>query len=176
MAAPSMYRRILGARCDALPAVLRRFHDARGDSRARGTLRVESVDGWLRNTLASLLGLPRAGSEVPVQLHVIIEGQRERWIRDFAGHRVVTVQWAQGALLMESIGWNSFSIAPVIDGSRLRYVFFRAWFAGIPLPRWLRPSVERYVDAGETDWRFVVQIFAPFLGELVRYEGWIEPE
>ncbi len=63
-----------------------------------------------------------------------------------------------------------------IDGSRLRYVFHRAWFAGIPIPRRLSPSVESYVDAGETGWRVVVRIFAPFLGELVHYEGWIEPE
>ena len=77
---------------------------------------------------------------------------------------------------MESIGWSTFSTALTIDGSRLRYVFLRAWFAGIPLPRRLGPFVESYVDAGETGWRVVVQIFAPFLGELVRYEGWIEPE
>jgi Domain of unknown function (DUF4166) len=176
MASPSLYRRILGTRFDALPPVLRRFHGASEGGQARGRFRIERGTGRLRNALASLLGLPIAGSDVPVQLHVKVEGERERWIRDFGGHRVVTVQWAWNDVLMESAGLTSFSTALVIDGSRLRYLFLRAWFAGIPLPRWLSPSVESYVDAGETGWRVVVQIFAPFLGELVRYEGWIEPE
>ncbi len=176
MASPSMYRRILGPRFDALPSVLRRFHDASGGGRARGTFRIDRARGRLRNALASLLGLPRPGSQVLVVLRVLVEGERERWIRDFDGHRVVTVQWARGDLLMESIGWHSFSTELEIDGSRLRYAFRRAWFVGIPLPRILSPSVESYVDAGENGWRVVVRIFAPFLGELVRYEGWIEPE
>jgi hypothetical protein len=176
MAAPSLYRRILGPEFDALPAVLRRFHDVLGGGRARGNFRVERADGRLRNRLAALLDLPRSGTDVQVRLQVVVEGDRERWIRDFDGHRVVTVQWARGDLLMESTGWNSFSATLVIDGPRLRYVFRRAWFAGIPLPPWLSPSVESHVDAGETGWRVVVQIFAPLLGELVRYEGWIEPE
>ena len=47
---------------------------------------------------------------------------------------------------------------------------------GIPLPHALSPSIESYVDAGETGWSVVVRIFAPMLGELVHYEGWIEPE
>jgi hypothetical protein len=176
MAAPSLYRRILGAQFDALPPVLRRFHDANGSGCARGTFRVKRAAGPLRNAMASLLGLPRSGSDVPVQLHVEVEGERERWVRDFGGQRVVTVQWVRGNVLMESRGWTSLSAELVIEGSRLQYVFCRAWFAGIPIPRGLSPSVESYVDAGETGWRVVVRIFAPMLGELIRYEGWIEPE
>ena len=100
----------------------------------------------------------------------------ERWIRDFHGHRVETVAWAWRDLLMESLGWTSFASALVLDGARLHYEFRRAWFAGIPIPRRLSPSVESYVDAGDVGWRVVVASSVPFLGELVRYEGWIEPE
>jgi hypothetical protein len=176
MSCPSLYRRVLGAQFDLLPAVLRRFHDANGGGRARGTLRVDRRAGRLRNAVAALLGLPKAGLEVPVHLQVVVEGERERWIRDFHGHRVETFEWAWGDLLVESLGWTSFASALVLDGSRLRYVFRRAWFAGIPIPRWLSPSVESHVDAGEAGWRVVVGISVPVLGELVRYEGWIEPE
>src|SRR5439155_9631098 len=132
--------------------------------------------GWLRNGLASLLGMPQAGSDVPVQLQVVADGDRERWIRHFGGHRVETVQWARSDALMEAFGWMSFSSVLVADGSRLRYEFRRAWFAGIPIPRWLSPGVESDVEAGEAGWRVVVHIVAPFLGELVGYEGWVEPE
>jgi len=175
-ASPSLYRRILGERFDALPAVLRRFHESSEGGRARGTFRVERAAGRLRNGLASLLGMPAAGTEVPVHLDVQVDGERERWIRDFRGHRVETVQWAEGDVLMEALGWISLSSTLVVDGSQLRYTFGRAWFAGIPIPPRLGPSVESFVDAGDAGWRVMVRIFAPLLGELVHYEGWIEPE
>jgi hypothetical protein len=176
MPSPSLYRRILGARFDAMPPVLRRFHDASEGGRARGVFRIERAGGRLRNAMASLMGLPRPGSDVPVQLQVKIEGERERWIRDFGGHRVESVQWARGKVLMESLGWSALATELVVEGSRLRYEFDRAWFAGISLPRWMSPSVESTVDAGETGWNVVVRLFVPMLGELVRYEGWVEPE
>jgi len=36
--------------------------------------------------------------------------------------------------------------------------------------------VDGGADAGGGGWRVTVRIAAPVLGELVRYEGWVEPE
>jgi hypothetical protein len=176
MAALSLYRRILGTRFAALPEVLRKFHDEPGGGRARGTFRIERGAGRIGNAVASLLGMPEAGTDVPIRLQVIVEGDRERWVRFFGAHRLETVQWMRGSLLMEAFGPVTFSSELVIDGSRLRYEFRRTWFAGIPLPRELSPSVDGSVNARDDGWRVSVRIFAPFLGELVHYEGWIEPE
>jgi Domain of unknown function (DUF4166) len=176
MAALSLYRRVLGADFDKLPEVLKRFHGgARGGS-ARGTFRVGRADGIIRNSVAELLRMPRAGEHVPIHLEVVVKGDREHWLRHFPGRCTTTVQWADGNLLMERFGLTSFSSVLVVQGSRVQYEFRRAWFAGIPLPVWLSPYVDGYVDAGETGWRVAVHIFAPFLGEIVQYEGWIEPE
>lgn len=176
MVSASLYRRILGARYDELPEVLRRFHEAPGGGRARGTLRVERPPGRFRNALASLLGLPEAGNDVAVRLEVFVEGDRERWVRHIGGRRLVTVEWARGELLMEAIGPTSFSSALVVDGASLRYEFRRAWIVGVPLPGSLSPVVDGSADAGDGGWRVTVRIAAPVLGELVRYEGWVEPE
>jgi hypothetical protein len=176
MAARSLYRRLLGARFDALPEVLRRFHDAPGGGRARGTLQVERAAGPLRNALASFLGLPRTGTDALVRLEVEIEGDRERWVRHIQGRRLETVQWARGDLLMESYGPTAFASALVVEESGLRYEFRRAWVIGIPLPRRLAPRVDGDVSAGEGGWRLAVRIESPFLGELVRYRGWVELE
>jgi hypothetical protein len=176
MASLGLYRRVLGASFDELPDVLKRFHDGTTAGCASGTFRVVRGDGPVRNFVAGMLRLPRAGESVPIRLEVVVEGDRERWIRHFAGRRTVTVQWADGNLLMERLGLTSFSSALVVQGSRLRYEFRRAWFAGIPLPIWVSPYVDGYVDAGEAGWRASVHIFAPVLGEIVHYEGWVEPE
>jgi hypothetical protein len=176
MVSPSLYRRILGERFDALPEVLRRFHDAPGGGQARGTFQVERGAGRVRSGMASLMGMPEAGTDVPIRLQVIVDGERERWVRHFREQRVETVQWMRGDLLMEAFGLTSFSSALVIDGSCLRYEFRRAWWAGIPLPPGMAPFVDGRVDAGEDGWRVSVRIGAPFLGELVHYQGWIGPE
>lgn len=176
MAAQSLYRRVLGAQFDALPEVLRRFHDSAEGGQARGTLHVVRGAGWLRNALAFFMGLPRAGTDVPVHLEVRVEGDRERWVRHLQGRSLETVQWARGELLMEALGATCFSSVLVVDGSRLRYEFRQAWMFGIPLPRWLAPTIDGWVDAQERGWRLGVRIGAPLLGDLVRYEGWVEPE
>lgn len=170
-----LYRRVLGEQFDALPEVLRRFHTIPGGGAAGGTLRVQRGRGWLRNALASLLGLPRAGTEVPVQLRVQVDGDRERWVRSFRGQPVVSLQWARDGLLMERAGLFSFSCRLVVAGPRLVFDFQRAWVAGVPLPRLFAPFVESYLDAEENGWWLLVRIFAPVLGEIVSYEGWIEP-
>jgi hypothetical protein len=176
MASLSLYRRVLGASFEQLPEVLRRFHDGPSGGSARGTFRVVRGDGMVRNFVAGLQRMPRAGENVPIWLEVKVKGDREQWLRHFPGRCTRTVQWADGNLLMERSGLTSFSSALVVQGSRVHYEFRRAWFAGIPLPVWLSPYVDGYVDAGDTGWRVTVHIFAPFLGEIVHYEGWVEPE
>jgi hypothetical protein len=176
MASLGLYRRVLGASFDSLPDVLKRFHDGATGGRARGTFRVVRGDGPLRKFVAELIRLPRAGENVPTRLEVVVEGDRERWVRYFPGRCTTKVQWADGNLLMERIGLTTFSSALVVQGSRLRYEFGRAWFAGIPLPLWISPYVDGYSDAGEAGWQVSVHIFAPFLGEIIHYEGWVEPE
>ncbi len=77
---------------------------------------------------------------------------------------------------MERVGPIVFSSSLEIDGSFVRYPFRRAWLLGIPLPPRLSPHVEGWVCAGDRGWQVMVRISAPFLGELVHYEGWVEPE
>lgn len=174
--AQSLYRRILGERFKSLPEVLRRFHDAPGGGRAHGTLQVERGGGWLSNTVASWLGLPEAGKNIPTDVEVQVEGDRERWVRCFQGRRLETVQWMHGGLLMESFGVTTFSSVLTIEGPCLRYDFRRAWFAGIRLPRRLGPAVDGRVYAGDGRWRVTVSVSAPLVGKLVHYEGWVEPK
>lgn len=173
---PSLYRRILGERFDALPDVLRRFHDSPTGGRVRGTFRVRRGAGRLKRAVASLLGLPESGEAVPVCLEIVVEGERERWCRTIGERRLVTVQWAAGDLLMESFGPFVAACALVIDGPCVRYEFRRAYFGGIPLPRWASPAVTGLVVAGESGWRVETYVIAPSLGKIVSYEGWVELE
>ncbi len=170
-----LYSRLLGDQFDSLPEALRRFHAAPEGSRATGVLRVVRAQGRLRSALASLLGLPASGDAVPTELRVSVEGNRERWTRRFQGRPIETVQWDWHNLLLERSGPFSFSCALRLEGSRLHYEFRRAWFYAFPLPQWLAPCVVSHVDGRDKGWDLYVQINAPFLGEIVRYEGAMAP-
>jgi Domain of unknown function (DUF4166) len=126
--------------------------------------------------VASILGLPESGQAVSVSLEVVVEGQRERWRRTFGDHRLETIQWAAGDHLMESFGPFVFSSVLLLDGPRLCYQFDRAWFVGLPVPCWASPTVAGSVIAGESGWWVANRVLAPFFGEIVRYEGWVELE
>ena len=173
---PSLYRRLLGTRFDELPGGLKRFHDADGGGRARGVFQVERGRGGLRNAIASLMGFPQAGVNVPVVLEVTAKGDRERWCRRFPSRTVASTQWERDQLLVEAFGPYSFSCSLELEGADLVYEFRRAWLLGVPLPSWFLPRAEGIASGDEKGWRVVVRILLPVLGEILRYEGQVEPE
>jgi hypothetical protein len=92
---PSLYRRLLGAAFDTLPAALQHFHDVETEWRGHARFRITRGKGWLRNLAANLGRLPPVGENVSMRLHLIAEGERERWIRQFGMHKLESVQWAR---------------------------------------------------------------------------------
>jgi Domain of unknown function (DUF4166) len=171
----SLYRRILGEAFDALPPVLRRFHDQESGGSASGAFCVIHGKGWLARRLARLGRLPEPGSAVPVRLRVVTEGPRERWVREVGGRRLETLQWDRQGLLVEAAGpfRCGFRGDAGPEGMRLRSV--RSWFRALPLPSALAPRIEAVVAAREDAWHVRVRIVLPLLGLLAGYEGEITP-
>ncbi len=172
---PSLYRGLLGDQLDRLPGSLRRFHDSPRGGKALGTFRVVRSGGRIGGLVADLLGLPKAGDHLPVELEVVAEQGRERWFRRFPGKTLASKQWNRGGLLMESFGLGGFTNELKIEGSRMHHIQRTAYLAGVPLPRALAPYATGYVDGDETGWRVVVKIRVPLLGEIVAYDGRVEP-
>jgi hypothetical protein len=137
---PSLYRQVLGDAYGLLPAALQHFHEQPWGGRRSGDFEVRRGNGRLRNWLASLLGLPRAASSVPVTLQVVVEGDRERWIRTFGALRMETMQLNQNGLLVEAAGPMRFGFHLAADSTGLEYRTCRAWFWLFRLPRMLIPN------------------------------------
>jgi hypothetical protein len=168
---PSVYRRLLGPALDALPPTLRAFHDVETEWRGHARFRVTRGRGRLRNLVAALGRLPSAGADVPVRLRVVAEGPRERWLREFGGHKFESVQWAQGGLLMESLGALRLGFRLTVDPPALRLEPVRAWLLGVPWPLALAPRGEGEEVGRPDGCAVVVRARAPLLGQLVQYEG-----
>jgi hypothetical protein len=173
---PTLYRRLLGEAFETLPPVLRRFHGLAGDKAARGVLSVTRGKGRLRSTLADLMRLPAHGARVGVRLRVVVEGERERWVREFDGILFQTVQWARAGLLIETAGPLRFGFQVVASPEGLSFEQKHGWLYGLPLPRALTPQIRAEATAGEASWTIDVRVAAPFVGLLARYYGEVTPE
>ncbi len=168
---PSVYRRLLGPALDALPPTLRDFHDVETEWRGHARFRITRGRGRLRNLVAALGGLPPAGEDVVVRLRVVAEGARERWLRDFGGHKLESVQWPQDGLLMESLGAFRLGFRLTVKPPALRLEPVRAWVLGVPWPLALAPTGDGEEVGRPDGCAIVARGYAPLLGQLVRYEG-----
>jgi hypothetical protein len=173
---PTLYRRLLGEAFETLPAVLRDFHSLPHGGTARGLCSVARGKGWLCNALADRMRLPPHGDRVAVRLRVVVEDDRERWVRDFDGVRMETVQWAHSGLLIEAAGSLRAGFRVVAGPEGLRFGLARAWLCGLPLPRALMPRATAEARARERGWLLDVRVEAPFIGLLAAYRGEVTTE
>jgi hypothetical protein len=104
----------------------------------------------------------------------------EIWERYFDGRRMVSTQEVgkgrYARLVTERFGPVAIHMAVLAQEGRL-VLKTKAWsIFGLPLPRFLAPSGDIYEHGAEGRFNFHVDIQAPLLGRLVKYEGWLKPK
>jgi hypothetical protein len=171
-----LYPSLLGKAWSTLPPEVRAMHEGAGI--ARGTATVERGRHPLARLVASVIGFPNAGEEIPVSVRFENSGGTETWTRTFDGRSFSSRQFAGHGrsqwLLCERFGPLTFAMALKSEGSRLRLVLRRWSVLGIPLPMWLCPHSDSYEASDDGRFRFHVEISHPLMGLIVRYRGWLE--
>jgi hypothetical protein len=174
--AATLHQRLLGASFERLPAVLRAFHECERGGCASGRFELVRGRGWLRSWAAWAMRLAPQGNDVPTHLDVVVEGERERWVRRFGSHSMVTIQQIQHGLLAEDFGHMRFMFDLSADENGMRFVLRRVNLLGVPLPLWLAPRVSATVTGEPHGWHVDAQIGVLLLGTLLRYRGSLRPE
>ena len=173
-----LYRRILGADFERLPAPIQQVHSLDGRHELRGTATVERGRSLPSRLVGRLIGLPRAGVDLPARVVISASPAGETWARSIGGGRFRS-QLREGTggeahLLVERFGLATMTIALVREGERLAYVV-RGWrFCGLPMPRRLAPHGRTFESAEDGRFRFDVEIMLPLVGLLARYRGTLE--
>ena len=171
---PPLFSQVLGDSFGQLPEVTQRLHRGWPAVIARGSATVLPATSIPGRILAKIFGLPATAGEVP--LEVIIESRdgREYWTRRFGAHQMRSVMRVKGSLLEESFGPVSIAMQLVGTplGLEMRPVSGR--FAGVPLPRFLLPSVVAKEASAEGRHLFEVDIGLPIIGRLVAYNGFLD--
>lgn len=170
----ALYRRVLGARFDALPARVRELHDLDGARVWTGRASVERGKSLPSRIAAALTGLPPEGPDQPLRVTFEPVGTAEVWLRQFGSARFRSVQYARGGFLRERVGPTTFVFRPIAspEGLALRLEGFRV--LGVPLPRLLHPAVHTFECERDGRYHFEVEARLPLFGLLVRYGGWLE--
>ena len=171
-----LYQRILGAAWADLPASLRALHASR---RASGRARVKR-GAWLAGIVASIMGFPQSGDDVPLIVTFDVADGGETWTRSFDGKSFSSHQ-REGRgraehLVCERFGPIDFAMALVVEDGKLKMIVRRWSVLEIPLPLWLAPWTHAYETERDGRFHFHVDIGHALLGRIVRYEGWLEPD
>ena len=155
---------------------MRELHDVTGTSVWAGRADVERGGSLAARMVATLFGLPPAGRDQALRVTFEPVAGREIWTRSFGGAVFRSVQFERGGLLNERMGPSTFvfALATPPDGMALKLKGVR--FLGVPLPRFLAPSVATFESEREGRYHFEVEASLPLLGRIVRYRGWLERE
>jgi hypothetical protein len=169
----------LGAAFSGLPAAVAALHSAGAFSIWRGRAEVEGGTTRLARLVARVFRLPRAGSDVPVQVTIEACDGKERWTRTFGGQSFHSVlrPGRRASEVEERFGPVCFRLGLSADPACITMAV-RGWRLGpLPLPRVfaIRSDARESADA-EGRFRFDVPIDLPLgLGRVVRYAGWLTP-
>jgi hypothetical protein len=169
-----LYRRIMKADFDLLPASLRDLHSVLRNGGATGEAVVEGAETKLGALIARAMRFPPAG-QYPLHVQFDERAHLERWTRDFAGHRFTSELSKFGGQLQERFGplRFRFKLPRTERGLAMR---LNSWSVfSLPLPLCLAPRspATEWDEAGL--FHFDVPISLPGIGRLVHYRGWLRP-
>lgn len=176
--ADSLFERVLGPRVEVLPPIVRTIH-THAPVYLRGRASVEGARNWPAKLVARLFGFPGGTPDTAATVSLKRRGHEEIWVRRFGGSTFRSTLRAVDAAgcVYERFGPFDFmlEVAPDPSGFTLTVV---GWKLGpLRLPLRLAPQTPARADVDEEGrYRFDVAIALPWIGPLVRYQGWLEPD
>jgi len=170
----ALYRRLLGARFEMLPAPVRGLHDVTETAVWAGRADVERGSSWASRLLAVLFSLPPDGKDQPLRVTFEPRDGAEVWTRAFGLREFRSVQFEKHGLLRERVGPSCLVFALDVSAEGLALRLLDLLVLGIPLPRILHPCVRTLESERDGRYRFEVSSHLPLIGLLVRYAGWLE--
>lgn len=169
-----LYARAMDARFDALPAAVRAMHEVNGEGGAAGEGSVKRGSHPLARLIGGIMRFPPEG-DYPVHVGFAERAGKERWTRDFGGHRFTSELSRAGDGVAERFGPLRFVFDLPSDQTGLRMVL-RGWTVfGIPMPRVLGPRIQAREWDEDGRFRFEVCVHLPLVGPVIHYAGWLQP-
>ena len=148
-----------------VPPEVRRFHERAGRFHGRTSVVTRPWARWF--------GLPARSGEFDIAVDVWRDEIGEIWTRHFPPRPMQSRLRADGDALVERLGLATLRFRLHASSEALEWECVGVSVLGVPLPpRWFRVIARE--SAGDGKYRFTAGASLPWLGELVRYEGWLD--
>jgi hypothetical protein len=160
-----------------LPDIVQAMHGSAPQLHANGLTDVAGADHLPARLLRRLLGLPPPGPQQALALTIERQGTREVWTRRFTKRRMQSVLDRRdgSSLLHERLGPATLGFALRRDGDAIDWQLRSLHILGLPMPRALRGTVLSRSGIRDGRYHFSVDVRLPLLGQLIAYQGWLEP-
>jgi hypothetical protein len=179
MTSTALFPDLLGdAAWRSLPIAVQAMHGSAPTLHASGQADVAGAGHFPARCLRRLLGLPPPGPQQPLALTIERHGTREVWTRRFTDRRMQSVldRRPDSPLLYERLGPAMLGFTLHRDGDAIDWQLCRLHVFGVPMPRALRGRVLSRSGMRDGRYHFSVDVRLPVLGQLIAYEGWLEPQ
>ena len=161
----------------SLPPAVRAMHGTAPMLHAHGLADVSGAGHFPARCLRRLLGLPAPGPQQALAVTIERRGTCEVWTRYFTHRRMQSLldRRPGSPLLYEQLGPATLGFALCRDGDAIDWQLRSVHVFGLPLPRALRGHVLSRSGFRDGRYHFSVDVRLPLLGQLIGYQGWLEP-
>lgn len=170
-----LFRELLGAGLDRVPAVVRALHEQPLPHRFAGRARVQAARGMLAHGLARVAGLPAHSGESSVEVTIERDGDGEVWTRHFPPRPMRSRLWQRDGVLHEQLGPVLLRFRLQAHAGGIDWKLLSAHGLGVRVPHALLRGIharESVQDDGR--YRFDVGAVLPLFGHVVAYAGWLD--
>lgn len=172
---PPLFQRLLGDAFQPLALKVRELHSLHTTSTWRGRSSIQRGQHPIARFCAAIASLPPSLEHVVTTVEIVAESRGEIWRRDFGGYPMRSRLHAHNGRLRERLGPMEFSFDLSVRDGEIHWRTTGARLLGIlPLPAAWFAHVRCRERENEGRYEFLVEATLPWVGPLIRYEGWLE--
>lgn len=125
----------------------------------------------LARLICTIFGFPAESSHCHLSVDCDHTADSMLWRRDFDGLKMQSHFKIKGEYLVECLGPLQMYLKPQEEAGQLNYHFESTHFLGIPMPRWLSPSIQAWEKELDGKYVFNVKVKMPLVGDVIAYHG-----
>lgn len=162
---------------EKLPYIIKNMHQVENTVEAIGLSNITRGNNILANFVASVLGFPKAGENLPVRVLFERYGDVETLLRDYGKEKFKTTfkDHPEPSVIYEIFGpiWFEVQCECSEEGIKMDIIKCRLWNK-VPIPLFLLPKTVAKESVNGGKYQFDVDIILPLIGRLIWYKGTLE--
>lgn len=176
MASSSLFRHLLGASFERLPAGIRQVHAGHPSLWFEGACAIERGRHWLARLSAVIAGMPPATAQVDLRIEIAADAAGETWNRHFGERLMSSRMHAVNGLLVERLGPLTIAFQLEAADQQIRWNPRAGRILGVPLPAAFFKGVVACESMIDGRYHFDVRAALPLMGLVIHYRGWLRTD